>query len=147
MTNTTSINNPTCYHSACRYFAELTDTALTKVIRIESHDHLYSKKPRGAGDRWKPKLLYKSYDITVVDIAGVMVPFHIDHKRYDARGIVADHFLVQVNKTIDEFNVPYEKCGTYRDSYTQADGGGYSICSMYKAGDFYFVPAMDCSCN
>lgn len=127
-------SNPGCYHSMLAYLSELSGISARKEIK--KNKVIYSL---GSG---KPKLQFKSWDIIVVDREGNKHSYMENCKRYDERGIVVDHFLVMVNRSLDEFGIEIEDAGSYKDCL---GGGWHQMVQLFKVNDQYFA-TMDCSC-
>lgn len=127
-------HNPGCYHSALEYLSKLTGTPQTKEIIVKDMSGLRNKSGR--------KLEYPSRNITVIDREGNRHPYMTTNsERFDVKGIIADHFIVTVNKRLEEFGVEIKREGTYNDSL----GGGWSQnVPMYSINGKYFAD-MDCA--
>jgi hypothetical protein len=131
-----------------KYVSEKTDISLKKQIKVQ-----WVKKPG-------KKLRFPAQNIIVVDKEGKQHPYMIDSRwepwgesklyvhgtiRYDKAGIVADHFLVEVYRDVEEFNYPVVPAGKYKDSYTVSDGGGYCMVPKFRVDDKFFA-MLDCKC-
>lgn len=132
--------NPGCYHSMMAYLSEVSGMPTTKTISFDRSESLY-KMPHPKSMKQKRKLLYKSYHITVIDWDGNPQPFMLNNIRWDERGVKARRFDVEVDRDVDEFNVPIESAGKYKDSL---GGGWYSIIPLYRIHNQFFAPAMEC---
>lgn len=121
-------DNPGCYHSMIKYLSELTGITMGKTIKID-------------GVKKGKKLLYKSYHINVVDSRGERFSYIEEGKRYDERGIMADHFEIWVYRDEEEFGIPISKVGKYKDW----EGDGYFLIDLMKVNDKYFA-YIGCSC-
>lgn len=129
-------SNPGCYHRLIEYLEKKTGISANKEIVAKS---VWKTSPHTG----KKKLVYRAYDITVVDKEGNRYPFMEDEKRFDKRGIEADYFAVMITRPLDEFGVKINNAGNYRDSL---GGGWYSNCSLYEVDGKYFA-YMECSCR
>jgi hypothetical protein len=134
--------SPGCYHSMIKYLADKENTDQYKILRINTHQELYTK----TASRKRPmKLICRSYDLKVIDKEGISHPFIIDQLRYDhvKRAIIPDHFLIKLMKDTTDFTTPVKAAGGYTDCL----GGGWTQrVSMYKVDDHYFAD-MDCACG
>jgi hypothetical protein len=129
-------SNPGCYHRLIEYLSEKTGISVTKEIVCKT---VWKKSPHTG----KNKLVYRAYDITVVDKDGQRHPFMENEKRFDKRGIEADYFIVSITRPVDEFGVKINNAGNYRDSL---GGGWHSNCNLYEVDGKYFA-MMECSCR
>lgn len=129
-------DNPGCYHSLLRYLSEKTGICLNKEIEVKN---VWKTSPHTG----KKKLVYRAVDITVVDKDGQRHPFMQDQKRFDLRGIIADHFICNVPRIISEYGIEVRGAGNYRDSL---GGGWYCNCAMFEI-DGKFFASMECSCS
>lgn len=129
-------SDPGCYHGLLKYLADKTGISLNKDI-VTKNVYKVSKHTG------KKKLQYRAMDVTVVDKEGQRHPFMDNQKRYDLRGIIADHFIVNVPRIISEFGIDVREAGNYRDSL---GGGWYSNCALYEVDGKYFA-AMECACR
>lgn len=117
-----------------RYLSEKTGIAQKKDIEFKYIDQLRMGK--------KKKLRYPSYDVVVVSADGTRYPYMVDgNKRFDQCGIVADKFVVSVYRKAEEFGIPLQSAGKYKDW----EGDGYFSIPLYKIDDCYFAPGMDCA--
>lgn len=125
--------NPGCYHSMIDYLSEITGISKRKDIRLDNVWMFKSGKKR---------LRFKSHNITVVDKDGQKHSY-IDsqNKRFDQRGIVADYFIANITRPIEEFGIEIKSIGTYKDSL---GGGWYQNVSMLQINDKFFA-MMDCA--
>lgn len=137
MTKEYTKTNPGCYHSALQYLSEVTGISRTKEIKVKTINGLKQGK----------RLMYKSYDINVVDKDGNKFAYMQAGKggplRFDQAGIVADHFIVTVNKSLSEFGVEIKGEGNYKDSL---GGGWHQTVSLFSINGNYFAN-MDCACG
>jgi Zn-finger domain-containing protein len=144
MTRQTTPSNPGCYHTAIQYMSEVTGISATKEVVYKNLDDLMR-----IGKNGKRKLKYHSSVIQVITNGGSRVPYMqgIGRCRFDILGIKAVGFVVTRYRELREFKLPYHYVGTYKDSYPELDGGGYSKIDLFKieGHDFYFAPDMDCA--
>lgn len=152
-------SSPTCFHGALDYLSKLTGISRKKEIILDNIEATRYKTKNG-----KSSLLYPAFNIFVIingtkywrprkkqikggsflwllqeiptDYNPIDVEFPIDTK-FDVVGVV-------VNRAIEEFGIPIEKVGSYKDSL---GGGWYTNCTMYKVGECYYVPNMECTCG
>ena len=140
-----TIENPTCYHRALDHLCMLTGLSKTKEVIINKPEYLRSRPHphRQNKSSFKTKLLYPADKIRIETECGKTVPyFPQPNKRFDQCGYVFKSAKVEINKSIKDFPVEVEQCGTYTDCL----GGGWTQkVSLYRIGDFYFAN-MDCSC-
>lgn len=128
-------DNPGCYHSLLNYLSGITSIERRKDIIIKNMNGLRQGK----------RLKYRSCDITVVATDGNKYSYmQADSKRFDSVGIVAEYFIVSVNKSIEEFGIKLNNAGGYQDSL---GGGWYSKCHLVQHNGNYFVPDMECACG
>jgi len=127
-------SNPGCFHSALKYLSEITGVSQKKEIVIKTLSGLRSKSGK--------KLLYRTNDIRVVDSAGNTFMYMQGQKRFDACGIIAAHFLVFVNRRLDEFGIEIKHHKDYKDSL---GNGWYQMVSCFSINGRYFA-YMDCTC-
>lgn len=134
--------SPGCWHSMIRYLAIKEQTDVYKLLRFNTKQELY----RPTKSKKKPfRILYKSYDISVIDKDGQSHHYMLGQDRYDhpKRNIIPDHFLVKVMKSMSDFTTVVKSAGSYTDSL----GGGWSQkVSLYKIDEHYFAD-MDCACG
>lgn len=150
--------SPTCLHGALIYLSELTGMSVKKEIVLDGIEQ--TRQPNNKNGR----LLYPAYNIFVIiqgkkywwptkrQVKGgeTIWVFRNDPTDYEAMftefplSVVFDKVGVVISRAIDEFGIPSEKIGPYKDSL---GGGWYQNCTMYKVGDCYYVPDMECTCN
>lgn len=128
--------SPGCYHSLLKYLSELTGISETKDIIIKDLKGLRNKSGK--------RLAYRASHITVVDCSGDKHSYMIDNKRFDERGITLDHFLVQIRRPIEEFNIELKFEGNYQDSL---EGGWSCTISLFSINNQFFAPSMECAHN
>lgn len=136
-----SKNNPGCYHAAIKYLAEIESTSPYKTLTFDKVESLYlttkSKNPKK-----RKRLAYKSYKIKAIDAKGNEFPFYDNNLRFDARGVVAVRFEVEVLKRFEDFKAEVKNAGNYKDSL---GGGWHSNCQLFEISGNYFA-MMECSC-
>jgi hypothetical protein len=126
-------DSPGCYHDALNALARISGISKTKEIRINDLSGLRRGK----------RLAYRSYDIQVIGKDGKSYAYMQEGgKRFDQAGIEADHFLVTVNRKMEEFGVKIEPAGQYNDSL---GGGWYCKVPRYLIDGQYFAD-MECTC-
>lgn len=150
--------NPTCFHGALNYLSSLTGISKKKEIILKDISH--TRHPGRNGKTGK--LAYPCYNIFVIiegkkywcpqkkQIKGgesVWVlrnePFGSEQSEFPI-STQFDSVGVVVNRTISEFGIEPERIGGYKDSL---GGGWYQNCTMYKVGNCYYVPDMECACR
>jgi len=129
-------SDPGCYHKLIEYLSQKTGISQFKEVIKKQ---VWKTSPHTG----KKKLIYMAANIVVVDKKGNRHAFMKDQKRYDLRGIEADHFAVSVMRDSDEFGVKVNHAGNYRDSL---GGGWYSNCSLLEVDGKYFA-TMECACG
>jgi hypothetical protein len=134
-------NNPGCYHSALYYCSEQTGISRTKEVKVKNMAGLRNKSGK--------QLAYKSDRIFVIDKEGNRFSYMQSGaylgcaKRFDQCGIIADHFMVAIDRPLSEFGLEIKDAGNYNDSL----GGGWSQnVSMISINGNYFA-YMDCACG
>lgn len=131
-----SRNDPGCYHRMLEYLVAKTGISLFKEIVTQ---RVWKVSPHTG----KKKLIYPASNIVVVDNEGNRHAYMQDKKRYDLRGVEANHFIVSVLRSSDEYGVTINNAGNYRDSL---GGGWYSNCNLLEVDGQYFA-TMECACS
>lgn len=131
-----SRQDPGCYHRMLEYLSIKTGIDLFKDVVVKS---VWKTSPHTG----KKKLIHPASNITVVDNEGGTHPYMLDQRRYDLRGIEANHFVVSLVRSSDEFGITINHAGNYRDSL---GGGWYSNCHLLEVDGRYFA-TMECACG
>ncbi len=140
-------DNPGCIHQMYAYLRELSGIH-SVVTKKMTYKEVFRANAKG-----NRVCRYPTKDISFVikgENVGYLhkawrkgnVPVLTDGKRDFPYDVEIDHFLVNVPLKLEEFGIPFQKVGKYKDSL---GGGWYSKVDLYQVNDKFFAN-MDCTC-